>query len=260
LSTGLTTMAEIQLLKATSKETYSTKVTERYQPMSLNKIEEDHPKYHWEPPDLSVGGQWYKHRLINLMIASNIYEDSYHKLRQGIQMLNVHRKNYTPTHPEPKELQILWWEFPPEHWNDLRDGSSMNFLQPPPAGLTPNGDMTDEQRQIAGEFVDELVALRVLQEPPPGQSTISNAPLFILPKEGQPGQWRCIANLLEGGQNSVVGNDPVFLPRVSHILPQLYTGGYSAVVDASKFFNQFSTCPTERKYLGMIHPITGRIY
>ena len=66
--------------------------------------------------------------------------------------------------------------------------------------------------------------------------------------------------ILEGGQNSVVGNDPVFLPRVSHILPQLYTGGYSAVVDALKFFYQFSTRKEERKYLGTIHPITGTIY
>lgn len=221
---------------------------------------EGRPPYHWAPPDLRIGSHWYKHRLINLMIAANTYNDSYHKLRQGIQMLNVHRRNYTPTHPDPKELQILWWEFPPEHWNDLREGSSMNFLAPPPAGLTPNGEMNDEQRLIAGEFVDELLALKVLKEPPSNCNTVCNAPLFILPKEGQPGQWRCIANLLEGGQNSVVGNDPVFLPRVSHILTRLYTGGYSAIVDASKCFYQFSTRPEERKYLGMIHPITGKIY
>ena len=112
--------------------------------------------------------------------------------------------------------------------------------------------MTPEQSQIAGEFVDELVALQVLQEPPPNRPTECNAPLFLVPKEGQPGQWRCIANLLDGGQNSVVGNDPVFLPRVSHILSQMYTGGYSAVVDASKFFYQFSTRSDERKYLGMV--------
>lgn len=108
--------------------------------------------------------------------------------------------------------------------------------------------------------MDDLVALQVLQEPPSYQSKVCNAPLFMLPKEGQPGQWRCIANLLEGGQNAVVGNDPVFLPRVSHILSQLYSGGYRAIVDASKFYNQFNTRPEERKYLGMIHPITGRTY
>lgn len=176
--------------------------------------------FSWAPPDLAIGGDWYRARLQNLMIASSTYDDVYGKLREGIQMLTVHRSNYTSTHAEPKELQILWWEFPSDHWDDLREGSNMNFLSPPPTGLIPNGMMTDEQGRIAGEFVDELVALKVLQEPPPGRATECNAPLFLVPKEGQPGQWRCIANLLEGGQNSVVGNDPVFLPRVSHILPR----------------------------------------
>lgn len=152
---------------------------------------------------------------MNLIIASSTYDNSFEKLQQGIRMLDIHRRNYTSTHPEPRELQILWWEFPREHWNDLRDGSSMNFLSTPPVGMTMNGDMDETQRIIAGEFVDELVSLRVLQKPPLGRPTISNAPLFLLPKEGQPGQWRCIANLLTGGQNLVVGNDPVFLPRVA---------------------------------------------
>lgn len=174
--------------------------------------------------------------------------------------MTVHRGNYNDTHPDPKELQIVWWEFPRDHWDDLREGSSMNFLAPPTSQMSPNGEMTDEQQVIAGEFVDELVSLNVLQEPLPGTKTLCNAPLFMLPKEGQPGQWRCIANLLEGGQISVVGNDPVFLPRVSHILPQLYTGGFCASVDASKFFYQFTTRPSERKYLGTIHPVTGTIY
>jgi hypothetical protein len=35
---------------------------------------------------------------------------------------------------------------------------------------------------------------------------------------------------------------------------QLYRGGYSAVVDASKCFYNFPTKPNEPKYLGCIHP------
>jgi hypothetical protein len=53
-----------------------------------------------------------------------------------------------------------------------------------------------------------------------------------------------------------VGSDPVFLPRVSNILDCLYTNGYTAIVDASKFFYQFSTHPKDRPYLGLIHPVT----
>jgi hypothetical protein len=120
--------------------------------------------------------------------------------------------------------------------------------------------MDEEQTRIGAEFVDELIELKVLRKAPPGRATRANAPLFVIPKTGQKGQWRVIANLLAGGQNSVVGNDPVYLPRVSHILGQLYQGGFSAVVDASKFFYQFSTHPDNQTYLGMLHPVTGELY
>jgi hypothetical protein len=40
------------------------------------------------------------------------------------------------------------------------------------------------------------------------------------------------------------------------ILPFLYPEGYSAVVDASKYFHMFPTRKDERKYLGIVHPIT----
>ena len=74
-------------------------------------------------------------------------------------------------------------------------------------------------------------------------------------KEGQPGEWRVIADMLRGGQNEFMGNDPVFLPMTAHILDQMYTGGYSAMVDASKFFYQFPiTHPENRPYLGAPSP------
>jgi hypothetical protein len=40
----------------------------------------------------------------------------------------------------------------------------------------------------------------------------------------------------------------------------MYTGGFSAVVDASKFFYQFPTHPDDQPYLGLLHPVTGILY
>jgi hypothetical protein len=62
--------------------------------------------------------------------------------------------------------------------------------------------------------------------------------------------------MLRGGQNECIAGDPVFLPRISHILDQMYSGGHSAVVDASKYFYQFPTHPDDRPFLGLRHPIT----
>jgi len=114
--------------------------------------------------------------------------------------------------------------------------------------------MTDDQKVIAGEFVNELLRIGALEHVPANEPLKATCPLFCLEKMGQPGQWRVIATCKTGGQNTVVGNDPVYFPRVSTILPHLYSGGVSATVDASKFFYQFPTVPAEREYLGIMHP------
>jgi hypothetical protein len=134
----------------------------------------------------------------------------------------------------------------------------MNFLSEPTKGVTPNAPMTEEQIDIATEFIDELWSIGVFELIPDGHEMKGNAPLFTVPKPGQPGQWRCIADMKSGGQNQHIGKDPVHLPRATRILEKLYTGGWSAVVDASKFFHNFPTHPKDRPYLGCIHPSTGQ--
>jgi hypothetical protein len=136
----------------------------------------------------------------------------------------------------------------------------MNFLKMPHAGLQPNTPMDDDQRAVAGSFVDELIDLEITGLAPEGVSTLLNAPLFVIAKEGQPGEWRVISDMLQGGQNACIGNDPIFLPRTAHILDQTYTGGYSVVVDASKFFYQFPMHPNDRPHLGLLHPLANEIY
>jgi hypothetical protein len=87
-------------------------------------------------------------------------------------------------------------------------------------------------------YYDELLELKIVKLVPEGKEVLTTAPLFTVPKEGQEGEWRVIAYTLRGGQNSCKAPDPCVLPRQSHILGQMYEGGYSAVVDASKFFYQ----------------------
>jgi hypothetical protein len=44
------------------------------------------------------------------------------------------------------------------------------------------------------------------------------------------------------------------------ILPWMYPGGFSPVIDASKLFHTFLTVEEERKFMGLIHPYTGDHY
>ena len=217
---------------------------------------DQHNPFSWRPPDLREGKEWHRTRMQNLRQAAKSFPDPTVVIKEGIAALHTHRGNYTLDGPEAKKLKLLWWEFPEEHWKPLREGSRMNFLRAPSAVIHDNAPMTDEQTQVAASFVDELLDLAAVQTPAEGRKILTTAPLFVVPKEGQEGEWRVIADMLRGGQNECIGSDPVFLPRISHILDQMYSGGYSAVVDASKYFYQFPTHPDDRPYLGLRHPIT----
>ena len=65
----------------------------------------------------------------------------------------------------------------------------MNFLRPPPPHLLPNAEMDESGLEAARKFVDELILLGVFREIDEGMKVLSNAPLFVVPKPGQPGQW-----------------------------------------------------------------------
>jgi hypothetical protein len=206
----------------------------------------------WTLPDLAAGGDWHRARRLSLEKAAAQFPDTDQLIADGERALEIHRANYTAAGPQ--RLQLLWWEFPPEHWEALRLGSSMNFLVTPTGSLELNSVMDDEQLAVAARFVDELVSLGVLVEAT--EDLRANGPLFLVPKPGQPGEWRCISDMKRGGQNACMGKDPTYLPRSVDILPRLFKGGYSAVADASKHFYNFPTQPQERPNLGCIHPVT----
>jgi hypothetical protein len=215
------------------------------------------PDWLWTAPDLRAGGTWHQARVANLKAAVHGLSDAELQLSKGLAALDTHRLNYA-TSGSIHKLQLLWWEFPPEHWEELRNGCAMNFLTEPTAGVKGNLPMTEAQVEIAAAFIDELWALGVFEAIPAQCAMKANAPLFAVAKPGQPGQWRIIADMKSGGQNEHIGKDPTHLPRARGILERLYTGGWSAVVDASKFFHNFPTRPCDRPYLGCVHPRTGQ--
>jgi hypothetical protein len=220
--------------------------------------DEPPPPWTWEAPDLRPGSQWHTDRVTNLANACKGLPGRGKWFRRGLADFERHRRNYQGA--GIKELQLLWWEFPSEHWKGLREGCSMNFITEPIVTFTPNAPMDEQQSAIAGAFLDELRKLGVVQLVPKNRSVVCNAALFCVPKPGQPGEWRVIADMKTGGQNAHIGKDPVFLHQPEAILTQMYAGGYTAVADASKFFYQFPTVPAERKYLGLLHPVTGEMY
>jgi hypothetical protein len=111
-------------------------------------------------PDLSESGAWYAERLESLRRAVATLEHPKQLYLEGLEILERHRKNYS--REGPKVLQLIWWEFPVESWEAIRLGSSMNFMADPEGELKPNSPMTDEEKAVAGKFVDALIRLEVL--------------------------------------------------------------------------------------------------
>jgi hypothetical protein len=218
------------------------------------EVEEE---WNWSPPDLSEGGLWYQARVASLGQAVTGLPDPEQAYRDGLEALRIHQTNYGEDDVIHR-LQLLWWEFPPEHWEAIQEGCPMNFLTDPDEGIVQNAAMTEEQTEIAAEFIDELQWIGVFEPIPEGYDMKANCPLFVVAKPGQPGQWRIIADMKNGGQNAHIGKDPVHLPRAKGILEKLYTGGWSAIIDASNFFHNFPILPQDRPYLRCIHPKPGQ--
>jgi hypothetical protein len=99
--------------------------------------------------------------------------------------------------------------------------------------------MVNEQIEIEEEFIVELVYLGVLLEVD-DEYAKTNAPTFCLPKPGQPGQWRVLADMKKGRQNESMGADPTVSPRTLHILSMMYAGDYTDI-DMSKYVYNFPT-------------------
>ena len=76
------------------------------------------PPFSWKPSDLKEGGKWFLTRITNLREACKSCTDPSGAFDDGISRLNRHRMNYDLVGPNPRWLQLLWWEYPPDQWED----------------------------------------------------------------------------------------------------------------------------------------------
>ena len=217
--------------------------------------EEEDADWDWQPPDMHETGPWFQARVANLRRAAAKRGNRQRVFRKGMATL----RRYVRT-MEGKEttLNLLWWEWPESHQERLRKGCDQLFQVCPEEGIVPNQDMDPDQLETAAEFVDELIEMGVLIECRVPMKR--NGPLLVIPKEGQPGQWRVLSDMKRGGQNAYMAKDPVAMPRVADIAASLCHGGYSAIIDISKEFYHFPTREEDQPYLGLIHPKTGKHY
>jgi hypothetical protein len=245
----LTSTVSLYILEGLSPALLKESLQVSSTPLELDSLPAQPPKpdpvpvpFVWKPPDLSHGSPWYRARVGNLLAACLCYKNPGPLMEEGLNALRLRRGNYDADGPSPTHLQLLWWMFPKEHCDELREDCSMKFLVEPRHELTPNSVM-DEEIVVGEEFLNKLVSLGTLVQVT-ADEIVTNGPLFCLPKPGQPGRWRILSDMRRGGQNEAIGADPMVFP----------TGGWSAVIDASKFFYQFPTRKDEHKYLGCIHP------
>jgi hypothetical protein len=246
------------LNKKETEQTPNMTRPDRDKPMLFTSSRQTDREWTWQPHSFRKRGRWYRKRVSNLRRACANLPAAEKAFEHGLSILELHKLNYS--NEGPKHLVLLWWEWPEEHHDTLRHGISMNFMSPPRPGIKQNARMNDQEKEITGKFVDELISLGVLEPESPPETTVNTCPLFLVPKSGQPGEYCCIADMKKGGQNEVVGSDPVHMTSPMDILPRLYTGGYSATLDIAKYFHMFPTIEAECQYLGCIPPTTGKMF
>jgi hypothetical protein len=114
-------------------------------------------------------------------------------------LLAPYRLNYTSQGAQ--RLEIIWWEYRLEHWESLRFGGSMSYMETPVPILEENGKLTESQLAISVAFVTELISLIVLALSPQGVLLMNVCTLFLVAKPGQPYQWKCIVDMRKGHKN-----------------------------------------------------------
>jgi hypothetical protein len=70
--------------------------------------------FEWDAPDLQEGGEWCEARLDRLRTITEVWHDQRLVMLDARRLLASHRQNYTSQGAQ--RLDILWWEWPPEHW------------------------------------------------------------------------------------------------------------------------------------------------
>jgi hypothetical protein len=110
-------------------QTASTVEDTEFPPWEDDADENADEEWTWEPPNLRENQPWYRDRVESLKKAIQGLPDPKILREEGLRALDQHRTNYS--NDGPKCMQLLWWEFPAEHWKDIREGSSMNFLIKP---------------------------------------------------------------------------------------------------------------------------------
>ena len=166
---------------------------------------------HWTVPDLSINSVFYNNSIQKLQEVIQELDICAKKkpliLEEGKIILNSHRQNYGAG--GPKHLVILWWEWPPIHWNELRIGASMNFMTKPTPGIIPNQELEGAELKVAIEFVNELINLKVLIPPPTLCIVVNTFPLLLVPKPGQEGNTAPLLMGKEVGRMMLVWPTPV---------------------------------------------------
>jgi hypothetical protein len=84
--------------------------------------------FEWRPPSLAEGGAWWLDRVAHAKAAAQTFPNPDGVFEECLEALRTHRGNYNADGPDPHHLQLLWWEFPREHWIELREGCCMNFV------------------------------------------------------------------------------------------------------------------------------------
>eukprot|EP00957_Ditylum_brightwellii_P130187 9930795-Ditylum_brightwellii.AAC.1 len=160
----------------------------------------------WELPPLNRNRKWFKARRAKLWEVTEAIDNKAKLCKDAMRTLRCHVDTF-------------------------------NFITYPPPMLTPNPLMSTEQQKVAAAFVDELNEIGAVKKVSEGSKLCTNSSLLkVVPKPGQPSEWRVLPVMRKGRQNDHIVPDPVHYPCMPDILPCLFPGRYSVVINEQLWY------------------------
>ena len=137
---------------------------------------------------------------------------------------------------------------------------SLNFASvPPPSVRARIPSYPHDKLQLMGKLMDDMEQMGVLQTP----EEAGVVPVFVVPSmlhpKAEPNQWRVVSDFTP--LNIHLKKLPTVSPTINEAKQKLAKYKYNIELDLSNYFWQQGMKPSDKQYLGTMHPFKGlRVY
>jgi DNA (cytosine-5)-methyltransferase 1 len=153
-------------------------------------------------------------------------------------------------------VNLLWWNWPPDMWTEIRDGFELPFVTKPAKFKGENYESAACEK-VFKEF-DRLIKLGYLVELVEEECEVISS-ISAVPKKNSV-KLRVVIDMSASGLNGCLLPPRFMLPTVEEVAQEAYPGCWFVVTDLSDGFYCQRLHDGSLAYLGVRNPADGKLY